>query len=133
MADANGVLVHSSKKKRGGIRAVSPDGESMLTYGPTERPVWLNKVWPIKDDDMTWKLIHWRSGVEQGRFRNAKHIVFSPGNELLVVQRGGSIEGYALPLRAPWLVLAGWSLGAAAVVWCAGWLWSRRRDRSPKR
>ncbi|HZZ79250.1 MAG TPA: hypothetical protein VFE62_12080, partial [Gemmataceae bacterium] len=112
------------------FRGLSPSGELVVSYRPTERPDWLRKWWPLKEDDATFVITDWRTGVERAHFRDMVHLEFSPDNEHLAITRPGNIvEGYAWPLRPPWGLLIAATLGAAFGMWCIGWLWARWRAR----
>jgi hypothetical protein len=127
LIDLSADVVHMP---HGRFRALSPDGQYLVSYAPSERPAWLKGWWPVKDGETTFRVTHWASGEVVAQFPNANDIAFAPqGTQLVLMRADGVVEGYAFPLRKPWGLLAGAALFAACAVWSVAWLWARRRFR----
>ncbi|HZZ81104.1 MAG TPA: hypothetical protein VFE62_21560 [Gemmataceae bacterium] len=117
----------------GSETSLSPNGDFVVTKHPRERPEWLQKWWPLDEDDTTLDIMDWRTGVTHASFRSNSALAFSPDNgHVAMMRRDGVVEIYAWPLPTPWGLLAAASLGAAATVWSIGWLWACwRRTETP--
>lgn len=112
------------------VSALTPNGELLVSCEFAQRPDWQKKWWPWGKTDILVRLIDRRSGSEHAQFHDATGVEFSTDNSFFAVVRyDGVIDVYAWPLRPPWVLLAGASLGAAVTVWSIGWLWTRWRAR----